>query len=125
MQPKQKSMCLVTPYTQTKKDKCSMSFSNLTTTKILHPLTLAQNEAPCPKLNYEKKPQPTQRLYSKNYTPNLQDPTYVSYYYVAGKVFEETFLFFLTMETILIGMFFFERYSVNSTKTFLSNFQIT
>ena len=125
MQPKQKSMCLVTPYTQTKKDKCSMSFSNLTTTKILHSLTLAQNEAPCPKLNYEKKTTAHPEAILQELHPNLQDPTYVSYYYVAGKVFEETFLFFLTMETILIGMFFFERYSVNSTKTFLSNFQIT
>ena len=34
-------------------------------------------------------------------------------FYVAGKVFEETFLILPTMGTILIGMSFFEKYSVN------------
>ena len=34
-------------------------------------------------------------------------------FYTAGKVFEETFLILPTMGTILIGMSFFEKYSVN------------
>ena len=34
-------------------------------------------------------------------------------FYVAGKVYEETFLILPTMGTILIGMSFFEKYSVN------------
>ena len=34
-------------------------------------------------------------------------------FYVAGKVFEETFLILPTMGTFLIGMSFFEKYSVN------------
>ena len=44
-------------------------------------------------------------------------------FYVAGKVFEETFLILPTMGTILIGMSFSEKYSVNlDIKNHLVNF---
>ena len=118
---------LITILQLKKKDKMLYVPFSLFNMKILHALSLAPGNAPFQEQNHAKSLQPARCFFPRTTTPKLliqiangnldllnsvRGEILIGLYF-AGKVFEESFLALPTMGTILLGMYFFENYSVN------------